>query len=230
LGRVLGWLLAHAQPPTPPNLYLGPVEHRWKRQICPYFVRTIPSLSEFGIIFPDSSTVLEPYSLCSNNTWEEEIGTIGTKEPLPQELCEIADRFQARHGFSIHTTCRGLIGGCQRIVRLHRFLCHHLDTQGQVAHSVRFARILLFLEGFEGTLLLDVDVPNIRALFALNTDWEFLEDILSTETHRNINPVVFLAVTSISLSALESLISEKMPKAYGRGLLRFERGDDPCKL
>lgn len=95
---------------------------------------------------------------------------------------------------------------------------------------MRFARILLFLEGFEGTLLLDVDVPNIRALFALNTDWEFLEDILSTETHRNINPVVFLAVTSISLSALESLISEKMPKAYGRGLLRFERGDDPCKL
>ena len=89
--------------------------------------------------------------------------------------------------------------------------------------------MLTLLEDFVGTLFLEVDVPSVGALHRLKVDWEFLEDVFSSETHRGIEAVVFVAVTEISLPMLEDLISTKLPKCYGRGLLRFERGEDLSK-
>jgi len=91
------------------------------------------------------------------------------------------------------------------------------------------ARVFLGLQGFVGTLLLDVDVPSICAFSAFHIDWEFLDDVLSAETHKDMKSVVFVTVTDISLPALESFISKNLTKSYGRGLLRFKQGKDMCK-
>lgn len=226
LGELFGWLLAHTQPLTPTKVYIGPVEYQWKRFICSFFVRYISSITELGFLLPDSSTALEPYSLCSSEAWME--GAFGAKASLSPELYKITERFQARHGFSIHSTQRGVIGPGCRILRVHQFLFHLGDNRARTSPTVLFARVFLTLEGFRGSLLLDVDVPNTRAMSALNIDWEFIDDVLSAETHKDIKAVVFVAVTDIRLSALESFISEKLAKSYGRGLLRFERGENMC--
>ena len=74
--------------------------------------------------------------------------------------------------------------------------------------------------------MIDVDVPTAGMVDGIGVDWVFLEDILVV--YKEVEAVVFLATTDINLVGLDNLLSLRLPKAYGRGVLRVERGEDIC--
>jgi len=228
LGQFMGWLLAQSHVPRISALYAGPIEYEWNTGILAYLFRITPSLLELGFrVLPDLGRPLYAYSPCSGVSTRPELVEINT--PLHPELQRIAERFQARHGISIHTPRLQHIGENLRLLRAHRFIYYDAEVENGLASFpvIWFARLLLTPpEDFAGTVILDVDVPSIGLLHGLKVDWEFLEAIFSSETHAGVKAVVFAAVTNISLQNLESFVSTRLPKAYDRGLLRFERGED----
>jgi len=89
--------------------------------------------------------------------------------------------------------------------------------------SAWVARVLVNVtEEFRGRVVLDVEVLSVREINSLEIDWEFLENIFLTDTFREMEALVFLALTRISLATLESLIALKLPKLYAKGFLKFE--------
>jgi len=231
LGQFMTWLLAQPEVPRISAFYAGPVEHQWNLGILFFVMRVTPTLLEEGfLVLPDLGMPLYAYSPCPGTTTVEDV--VKFLSPLNQELQEIGERFQARHGFSIQAQRLRHVGQNLHIIRAHRFLYHDAQMEAGLATFpiTWFARLLLtFLEDFVGTLFLEVDVPSVGVLQGLKVDWEFLEDVFSAESHRGIEAVVFVAVTEISFPRLEDLISTKLSKSYGRGLLRFERGEDLSK-
>lgn len=89
------------------------------------------------------------------------------------------------------------------------------------------ARVLVNVkQGFCGRVVLDVEVPSVREINGLEIGWEFLEDMFSAEIFNEMEALVFLVLTNISIPKLESLIALKMPRLYARGILRFEEANE----
>ena len=184
-------------------------------------------MSELGLLFPEA-TGLDPYSttcyvIDSGRAFDGSIRPV-SPPPVDAELDEISNRFQSRHGFSMHPVDLILSipfpGKNLRTIYIYKFISN--NTSG--SHNIRtvwLARVLVTLRCFRGTILLEVDATNVGIIDALAVDWDLVDDIVSV--YREFEAVVFLATTDISLSGLENLLSLRMPKAYGKGLLRVER-------
>jgi len=231
LDPFLGWLLAHPRTPIPSSLFIGPMDHHSRFNTAQYLQQVFPSMTDLGFFFPDAK--LDPYSP-SNCFSTADHGT--SQQPthpffvtLHESLKAVTDRFQTRHGFFACPLRLDLNGIRLRTFRIHKFISHCSVEDGHVCKTLWFARLLLTIRDFRGTVVFEVDVPTVGMVDGLKMDWDFLDDLFSTEVYKELEAVVFLATsTTINLTGLENLLSLRLPKTYGRKSLRVERGEDIC--
>lgn len=214
LGLVFGWFLAHTVVPKLSKTYFGPLHSPWKAKGHQYLYETATHLSEIGFLFGDSAE--SPYS--------NYYGVFNQKTtPTHPDLQRFMDGYYARYGIRVQKSGAGF-GDNVRVIRIHKFF--HRNN-GSVIRSLWATRVLVNAkEGFCGRVVLDVEAPSVREINSFEVDWEFLEETLLAEIFTNIEAVVFLVLTNISVSKLESLIALKMPKSYSRGILRFEEANE----
>jgi len=81
-------------------------------------------------------------------------------------------------------------------------------------------------KGFRGRVMFDVVATSVKEIAEGEVDWRFLEDILETDIFSEMEAVVILMLSNISLKGLESFVSFQMPRARARGILRFERANE----
>ena len=220
LGLLFGWLMAHTVVPKLSQAYFGPLECAWKVKAHQYLTSTASNLSETGFLFGEA--INTPYAnYCSDTNQKGNPVPVPTPSP---DLQRLMDEYQARYGIPLHRSGDGF-GENIRTLRIHRFF--HGKSQGSSSRAVWAARVLVNLnEDFRGRVVLDVEVPSVREINGLEIDWEFLENLFLVDTFSNIEAVVFLVLTNISVSKLESLIALKMPRSYARGILRFEEANE----
>jgi len=223
LDHFLAWLLAHSQVPAPSSLSLGPITYRWRLNIAFYLRQVFASMTHLGLFFPEAA--LDPYypSYCLFGTsCDASQGHI----PLHASLKQVADRFQARHGFSITPLRLDLNGIGLRTFRIHKYISQCRSESGHIARMLWFTRMLLTIRDFSGIVEFEVDVPTVSMLDGLKVDWDILEDILLSEAFKDIEAVMFFATTAISLPGLENILSLRLPKIYSSGLLKVERAEN----
>ena len=217
-GLLFGWFLAHDVVPKLSKTYFGPLECSWKAKAHQFLSQSLEGISELGFLFAEASS--SPYANYCGVVKDDSY-----PPPAPDPALQLLmDRYQTRYGIGLHKSGRG-IGGNVRVVRIHKFF--HGKSQGSATRSVWAARALVNVEeDFRGRVVLDVEVPSVREINGLEIDWEFLEEMFMAEIFANIEAIVFLVLTNVSISTLESFIALKMPRSYAKGILRFEQADE----
>ena len=217
LGLLFGWFLGHDAVPKLSRAYFGPLESSWKTKAQQFLNHNVFNLSEVSFLFAD--TAVTPYtSYCAASIKQNRL------LPAAADLQHLMDKYQTRYG--IQLILAGLpLGENFRILRVHRFF--YGKSRLMAIRSVWAARLLVNVQqGFRGRVILDVDISSVREINELEIDWEFLEDMFSVGVFCEMEAVVFLVLTNISIASLESLIALKMPRSYARGILRFEEAHE----
>jgi len=220
LGLLFDWIHAHSVVPKLSKAYIGPMESHWKARIFRYLLSPLPDwIVELAFLFPETVPAGH-YSLYCDAAVPKDCPA----PPPTAHLKSIITRHQARYGVPLYLNGLAFAGNL-RSLRIHKFF-NGRNRESNVC-TVWAARLLVNVKkGFRGRLVLDVEANSAMEIDVAEIDWEFLEDVLSDEIFSEVEAVVFLVLTDIEPSKLESLISLKMPRSYTRGILRFEEAHE----